>query len=323
MLRIVKNTLRPVRNAARRLSDPFNIVKRRRETNALYAMLYNLVHDLDNSLDYSARQTQGAFSTQWGEFEEGTYLIKSDPWFRENSVKILCEQELRIRPEWFRGKRVLDAGCGNGRWAYPLAKLGARYTAVDINEVAIAKTRELIAEFDIEKNFIVSPLETVLEKLSPSEPFDLVLSWGVVHHTRSFNASLDNLTRLVRPGGVLHLYLYGRETLSYQADIELFKERVRYHTLLTDEERYQFLLAKVKGRRNLVHAAHDAYAPLINRRLDFDYVQGFLEERGFTDVIRTIDNPELFIRSFKGAVADLEAYLLPPSKEPAWILHHS
>lgn len=323
MKRAVKNTLRPIRDAVRKAADPFNILKRRRETNTLYALLYNLVHDLDNSLDYSAKQTQGAFSTQWSEFEEGTYLIKSDPWFKENSVKFLCEQELRISPEWFKGKRVLDAGCGNGRWAYPLAKLGARYTAVDINEVAISKTRELIAEFDIEKRFIVSPLETVLEKLSPAEPFDLVISWGVVHHAKSFTKSLDNLTQLVRPGGVLHLYLYGRETIPYKADIELFKERVRYHTLQSDEERYEFLLRKVKGRRKLVHAAHDAYAPLINRRLEFDYVKKFLEDRGFTGVVRTVDYTELFIRSFKGSGAEVEPYLLPPSEDPVWIFHHS
>ena len=64
--------------------------------------------------------------------DEGGVLL-SDPWFRENVTRILTEEELQIRPEWFAGKRVLDAGCGRGRWSYGFASLGTDVTSVDVN----------------------------------------------------------------------------------------------------------------------------------------------------------------------------------------------
>jgi hypothetical protein len=48
-----------------------------------------------------------------------------------------------------------------------------------------------------------------------------------------------------------------------------------------------------------LHQAHDLYAPLVNRRLEFDYVKKVLKDHGFTDVIRTVKDTELYIRAVK------------------------
>src|SRR5207253_1358001 len=118
-------------------------------------------------------------------------------------------------------------GCGNGRWSFGLASLGAHLTCVDINPVAVEKTRAALEGCDVPKTFLVSPLEDVAAVLR-GRRFDLVFSWGVLHHARSFTRALEALASLVKPDGVLYLYLYGRQTLSFAADIALFKERVRY-----------------------------------------------------------------------------------------------
>ncbi|MGE0022662.1 MAG: hypothetical protein AB7S70_03410 [Hyphomicrobium sp.] len=118
---------------------------------------------------------------------------------------------------------------------------------------------------------------------------------------------------------MLFLYLYGRESIAYAGDIEMFKDRVYYNTRHTQEERDAFLDEKTKGDRTWQHSKHDLYAPLINRRLEFDYVLDFLAERGFKDIVRTVDHTELFVRALRG---DVETYktnwILPKKAPPYW-----
>ena len=154
---MIRKSLKIFITRAFRFLNIFNIVKLRREVDVLYSMLYNLTHDLDSSLDLTSIQTKEAFGFQWRNLKEGDYLL-SDPWFKANVSKILFEEEIQIKPEWFKGKDVLDIGCGNGRWSYGFAKLGANITAVDINQIAIDETEKAISDFKVGKNFYLSPV---------------------------------------------------------------------------------------------------------------------------------------------------------------------
>lgn len=280
------------------------------------------MHDLEDSLDLSSMKTYDAFSKQWKEHEEGKYLL-SDPWFKDNVARILFEEEIQIKKEWFKEKNVLDAGCGNGRWTYGFAELGANITAIDISQIAIEKTKTAVKDHKVRKEFVVSPLETLSKSLSPTNKYDLVFSWGVLHHAKSFNKSLKEIIQYVKEDGILYLYLYGRESISYEDDIELFKERILYNSLPTEKDKIDFLLKKAKGNKSIIHNLHDIYAPLVNRRLEFETVKISLEDCGFKDIVRTIDHTELFIRALKGNVSKYyENWLLPKKKPPYWFLHH-
>lgn len=296
--------------------------KRIQEVDALYRLLYNAVHDLDESLDLTAKQTVQAFSSQWTDLPEGQYML-SDPWFKENIRSILTEQMLLIKPEWFAGKRILDAGCGNGRWSYGLASLGADITCVDINEIALEETKKAVVSFDVNKQFIHTPMEELHTQI-PDQFFDMVYSFGVIHHCKSFNKSFDNVVARVAEGGVLFLYLYGRESLTMEEDIDLFKDRVEYNSIQSEDERVAFLLKRVGGRKEYLHQMHDLLAPLLNRRLDYAYVEERLKAHGFTDIERTMDSTDLFIRAFKGdsAKTSHESFLLPKMQPPYWFRHH-
>lgn len=276
-----------------------------------------MINDLDSSLDFAARQTEIAFSRQWEELAEGHALL-SDDWFRTNVDRILWEEEIQVKPEWFKGKWILDAGCGNGRWSYGFAKLGANITAVDANQSAISATRKTLEKFDVEEEFHISRLENVGQLLS--RKYDLVFCWGVLHHCHSFNKSFDSLTKLVSDTGMIYMYLYGRDSLSYLDDLELFKKRIYLNSLPDEKSRLAFLLKMAGNDPSKLHTVHDIYAPLINRRLDYDYVRKFLESRGFGDVTRTIDHTELFVRAIRiNAVRDYhEKWILPRRKPPYW-----
>jgi len=291
----------------------------REEVDALYRLLHRLVHDRDQALDLAALQTKDAFARQWDEFREGMYL-GSDPWFKANVARIISREELLIRPEWFKGKAVLDAGCGNGRWAIGFAELGVHVTAVDLNSNAVEETRKALAPYQVPMEFHAAPLED-LTSLFGGRQFDLVWCWGVLHHCRSFTRAFQGVCQVVKDGGLLYLYLYGRESMPVEADMELFKTRVRFH-LMSGEEQYRFLMRKSGGDPRRFHNLHDLYAPLINRRFEFGEIKTLLEQAGFRDVTRTIRHTELFVRAVKGSSEALQAWTLPPKQPPYWFEHH-
>lgn len=306
----------------KKILNVLDVRSARKELDALYRILYEITHDLEDSPDLSFAMTRDRFAEQWRKHEKGEYLL-SDPWFAENVTRIISEEELQLKPEWFKGKKVLDAGCGNGRWTYGLLKLGAKVTAVDINESAVEKAKEAVGTLEGDVRFIISPLEDLSEALAPEDKFDLVWCWGVLHHAKSFVRSFREIARRASADGLVYLYLYGRESVSLEEDIALFRERVLYNLLPTEEEKYAFLLEKAGGDENKVHNMHDVYAPFVNRRFEFEDVRKFLVEEGFEDVVRTIDHTELFVRALRESAQPVfEEWLLPRKEPPYWFTHH-
>ena len=106
-------------------------------------------------------------------------------------------------PEFFCGKRVLDAGCGNGRFAYYAAKYGAEVWAVDLGPAAE------VARRNTETVGNVRVLQADLHNLPFSlESFDFIYSIGVLHHLPEPEKAFQNLLRFLRPGGEIQVYLY-------------------------------------------------------------------------------------------------------------------
>lgn len=298
------------------------LARLKRENDAIYSMLYDAAHDIDEPARFATRSTVAAFGHQWANMQEGAFML-SDPQFKADVERIISQEEIQLDRSWFPGKSVVDAGCGGGRWSYGLAKLGAKVTAVDINRSAIEATRKALNELGAQANFVNSELETVSEKL-PKESFDLVWSWGVLHHCHSFSGALKSVASLVKPGGLIHLYLYGRESIPLKDDVDLFKERMRYNYLPSDEARYAFLEEKAAIHGLDVHHVHDIYAPLINRRLTFDEIKGMLENLGFTHVERMISHSEVWVQAVKGdSVEQYAKYRLPKPKAPYWFQRDS
>lgn len=289
------------------------------ELDTLYKLLYNAVHDFDNALPLASAQTIDAFGFQWDKLKDGEAML-SDDWFRENVSRIISEEETLIDKDWFVGKEILDCGCGGGRWSYGLAKLGANITAVDINASALKATEEALKDItSVKKTFIHTPLEQLSEKLPADKKYDLIWSWGVLHHCSSFTKSFHEIIKHVKVGGFIYLYLYGRETVNYNADINLFKNRVYYNTLGSWKEKEDFLLKKAKGDHKKIHQLHDMYSPLLNRRLEYDYVKKILEDAGFTDITRTTKQTELNVRAVYGEMnAQDKDYLLPIYSGTKW-----
>lgn len=290
----------------------------RAEVDALYALLHRFIHEPEQAPELTALHAREAFDNQWRRVGDGEAML-SDPWFRANVARIVAEEELQVSADWFRGKRVLDCGCGNGRWAYGLARLGADVTAVDASDAALAATRAALAGLPGEHRFIRAELEDLERALPAGETFDLVWSWGVLMFCRSFRRALEQVARFAAPDGLLYLYLYGRESLPFAEDVGLFKRRVAYNARPDWPSREAFLLREVDGDPTKIHQRHDLLSPLLNRRFDFADVAALLAAQGFADVRRVKAHSELFIRAGRlPADAAGAAPFTPPAPPPYW-----
>lgn len=112
-------------------------------------------------------------------------------------------------PKW-NGKRVLDAGCGIGTDSISFAVNLARVTALDVSEesLAIARARAKAMAVDGLINFRQANLENMSQLYG--RKFDLIYSFGVIHHTPNPEAALVELRRLARSGTELRIMLYNK-----------------------------------------------------------------------------------------------------------------
>jgi SAM-dependent methyltransferase len=101
------------------------------------------------------------------------------------------------------GRTVLDVGCGSGRYAEIAARHGAEVVAVDLS-LAVDAARENLRAFLnvhlVQADVFALPLA--------AESFDLVYSFGVLHHTPDCERAFKALPRLLRPGGRLAIFVY-------------------------------------------------------------------------------------------------------------------
>jgi ubiquinone/menaquinone biosynthesis C-methylase UbiE len=114
--------------------------------------------------------------------------------------------------EGLAGKDVLEVGCGSGIAVQLFAEAGAKVTAVDLTNWAVETTRRRLAAFDLEGEVRQADAEQL-----PfwDGSFDLVFSWGVIHHTIDMDRALAELVRVCRPGGRVVLMVYHRRSLFF------------------------------------------------------------------------------------------------------------
>jgi SAM-dependent methyltransferase len=108
------------------------------------------------------------------------------------------------------GLGFLDVGCGSGLFSLAARRLGARVHSFDYDPKSVACALELKRRFfPADARWMVeegSALDTTF--LATLGQFEVVYSWGVLHHTGAMWAALDNVRSLVAPGGRLYIAIY-------------------------------------------------------------------------------------------------------------------
>ncbi|CAK6691235.1 class I SAM-dependent methyltransferase [Synechococcus sp. CBW1107] len=127
-----------------------------------------------------------------------------------NAAYAACTGALPAAAAGGRPLRLLDAGCGTGVSTDYLAHLnpGSEILAVDISSGALAVARERLRRSGGGERSQVRIENRSLLDLADEGSFDYINSVGVLHHLRQPAAGLAALASRLKPGGLLHLFLY-------------------------------------------------------------------------------------------------------------------
>ena len=118
----------------------------------------------------------------------------------------------------YSGKRVLEVGFGTGTDLLQFARAGARVTGLDLTPRSIEIARQRFAIYGLQGEFLIGDGE----QLSfPDESFDVVYSFGVLHHTPDTAGAVKEVHRVLRKGGEAIVMLYHKTSLFYWAGLVL------------------------------------------------------------------------------------------------------
>lgn len=107
-----------------------------------------------------------------------------------------------------RGRRVLEIGCGMGFHTELLARAGASVTAIDLSPTSVSATRTRLQQKSIDADVRQGDAEALD---FPAASFDMVWSWGVIHHSSRTGRIVREIERVVRPGGEARVMVYNLE----------------------------------------------------------------------------------------------------------------
>jgi 2-polyprenyl-3-methyl-5-hydroxy-6-metoxy-1,4-benzoquinol methylase len=115
--------------------------------------------------------------------------------------------------ERWRGKRVLEIGCGIGTDTINFARHGATVTAVDLSpeSLDLARKRAEVFGFQDQVRFYSGSAEE-LTQFVPVEPYDLIYSFGVIHHTPHPERVIGQMRNYAQPGTTTKVMVYYRHS---------------------------------------------------------------------------------------------------------------
>ena len=160
-------------------------------------------------------QTTNGFARNWQAFNE--VILDNE----ELNDELFRDWIAPFPPESFRGKLVLEPGCGMGRWLAVAHRYGPRtLIGIDYSEVAYIAARNVRALPD------VHAVRADLLRMPLKRRIESIYCLGVVHHTPDPARAFDALVEVLAPGGQLNCWVYGAEGNEW---ITRYVDPVRLH----------------------------------------------------------------------------------------------
>ena len=171
-------------------------------------MVNQFYFSMANDNDLNRSQTSRSFKDKWEKNANLAFSQTSDEnsdifeWIiNRNGFSSVDEFSAFLKGK----KRILDAGCGNGR----VTSLLKKYADEDAKVVGIDLTAAHVASENLKYHKNVSVFEKdLLDDLTDLGTFDFIYSQEVLHHTADPRRSFNNLVQLLRPEGEISIYVY-------------------------------------------------------------------------------------------------------------------
>jgi ubiquinone/menaquinone biosynthesis C-methylase UbiE len=109
----------------------------------------------------------------------------------------------------WKNLEVLEIGCGIGTDSINFARCGAKLTVIELSDQSLEITRKRFEVFGLQATFILGNAEH-LSSYVPLHQFDLVYSFGVIHHTPHPSRVIQEIAKVLRPDGELRIMLYAK-----------------------------------------------------------------------------------------------------------------
>lgn len=121
----------------------------------------------------------------------------------------------------FDGKKVLEIGLGQGADAEQIERRGGIFSGVDLTDEAVKRTR---MRFSL-KGLSYDRIEQANALKLPFDDgsFDIVFSHGVLHHIPEIGTAQSEISRVLKPTGVLIVMLYAKYSLNYLLSISVLR----------------------------------------------------------------------------------------------------
>lgn len=121
----------------------------------------------------------------------------------------------------FRDKKCLEIGIGQGADAEQIVRRGGSYSGLDLTHEAVRRVtrrfelKQLPFDQIVQGSILAAPFE--------DNSFDLVFSHGVLHHVPDILGAQREISRILKPDGLLVVMLYARHSLNYHLSIRLLR----------------------------------------------------------------------------------------------------
>ena len=259
---------------------------------------------------HDQRRTKTAYTLQWDRFRV----------VRPEEDRATFAFKTGSPPEELAGRRVLDAGCGGGRYVRLVGQAGAEVVGMDLSD-AVSAAREVTADLPnvslLRGDLLRVPLR--------AGRFDFIYSLGVLDHTPAPRRAFLNLVPLLRPGGRIAVWVYPRwrPTLEWMNHLQRAVSTRLPLGLLMRLSRWSAPLGALKGR--LLHSRYypvqrfgvalnvltigvsthpdpeqrvcdtlDWYAPRFQSHHTLEEVRSWFDEAKLVNVVNLAENQEFY-----------------------------
>jgi ubiquinone/menaquinone biosynthesis C-methylase UbiE len=163
----------------------------------------------------------------WNENPVGSNFVK----YAEDKSFYTEYDEFRYRTEGhilqeldaigLAGKKTLEIGLGQGADSMQLIDRGADYYGIDLTDESVRRVKERFRLFD--KKFSDVRVANAEHIPYADDSFDIVYSHGVIHHSPQMAAIVNQIYRVLRPGGQAVIMVYHRNSFNYYVSIGLLR----------------------------------------------------------------------------------------------------